>query len=81
MPEYHHAINRDFSFVDTWDDGLRTFQRAMLYDNADKMVMKYMTDVSNDDMKMKWIAYKASVRATQYAAGYPAIAALPELPE
>lgn len=68
-------------FAGPWTDLLRGVQRAYLYDEADKMVSKYSTDVSDDAKKQAWIAYKAGVRATQNAQGYPQTVSYPTKPE
>lgn len=81
LHEYHHAINNDFSWVPLWDDGLRSFQRSIFYDIADEHIMKYMTDVPDEAMKQAWIAFKAAVRATQKATGYPEQVVYPVTPE
>lgn len=64
-----------------WDDALRRAERMLLYRNADDMISKYSTDAVDDAMKQKWIDYKAAVRATQNASGYPKTASYPEPPE
>ena len=64
-----------------WDDVLRGIERGALYDEADKMVSKYSTDVPDEAKRGAWVAYKHDVRATQSAEGYPAIVQYPTRPE
>lgn len=64
-----------------WTDALRTAERSQRYREADDMIAKYSTDSVDADMKQKWISYKAAVRATQDAAGYPKTVGYPDLPE
>lgn len=54
-----------------WDDVLRGIERATLYDDADKMISKYTTDVPDTAKRDAWVAYKHAVRETQRAQGYP----------
>ena len=68
-------------FAGDWSDVLRGIQREYLYDHADKMVSKYSTDVADDTKKQAWITYKAGVRATQNAQGYPQTVTYPIMPE
>ena len=77
--EYYAVCNG--SFEGRWDDALRSVEREHLYDRADKMIMKYSTDVPDEAMRQKWVQYKAGVRGTQTAAGYPQTVAYPEMPE
>lgn len=64
-----------------WTDTLRAAERSRMYREADDMIAKYSTDASDDAMKQKWVEYKASIRATQNAAGYPKTVSYPEPPE
>ena len=64
-----------------WDDTLRGIQREHLYNYADKMISKYSTDVFDEAKKQAWITYKASIRATQKAQGYPQNVVYPIAPE
>lgn len=64
-----------------WTDALRTAERSQRYREADDMIAKYSTDATDAAMKKKWIEYKAAVRATQDAAGYPTQVTYPDLPE
>ena len=64
-----------------WDDVLRGIERATLYDEADRMINKYSTDVPDDAKRNAWIAYKHAVRETQGAEGYPLTAEYPDRPE
>lgn len=64
-----------------WDDALRGIERATLYDEADRMISKYGTDVPDKTLRQAWIAYKHAVRATQDAPGYPQTVEYPSRPE
>ena len=64
-----------------WDDVLRGIERGALYDEADKMVSKYSTDVPDEAKRGAWVAYKHDVRATQESADYPAAVSYPARPE
>lgn len=63
-----------------WTDALRTLERTRLYRDADDMISKYSTDAVNESKKQEWIDYKAAVRATQDAEGYPQTVVYPEQP-
>lgn len=63
-----------------WDDKLREIERSFLYDEADKFIAKYTTDVQSDEMRDKWIAYKAAVRSTPTQSGYPSQVTYPSRP-
>ena len=64
-----------------WDDVLRSIERGALYDEADRMIPKYGTDVPDTAKRDAWIAYKAAVRATQLAEQYPLVVTYPVRPE
>jgi len=81
MPESEYYAICASVYPGPWDETLREIEREHLYDHADKMVMKYSTDVPDDTMRQKWVQYKAGVRATQTATGYPQTVAYPEMPE
>lgn len=67
--------------TEKWTDHLRSIERSALYDNADQHIMKYSTDVSDEKKLQAWIKYKAAVRATPTAAGYPEQVVYPAAPE
>ena len=84
--EYFMAQNEYYDvcsgrYGGTYDDVLRSLQRKTLYDEADERIMKYTTDVPDEVKKQNWITFKAAVRATQKAAGYPEKVTYPEMPE
>jgi hypothetical protein len=63
-----------------WDDVLRSIERGALYDEADKYISKYTTDVPDADARQAWVDYKHAVRQTQTAQGYPAVVIYPPRP-
>ena len=81
MHIYNAFVSGDPSVIGEWSDGLRRLERERLYDHADRMVSKYSTDVPDEDKRSAWVAYKAAVRATQDAPGYPADVTYPDMPE
>lgn len=64
-----------------WTDALRTAERSQRYREADDMLSKYSTDAADKAKYDAWKGYKAAVRATQDAAGYPQQVTYPDLPE
>ena len=68
-------------FIGEWSDALRSVQRESLYEQADRMLMKYSSDVQDSAKRQAWITYKAGVRATQNAPGYPQTVNYPAVPE
>lgn len=64
-----------------WTDALRTAERMQRYREADDMLSKYSTDAVDKTKYSAWKDYKAAVRATQDAAGYPQQVEYPDLPE
>lgn len=64
-----------------WTDALRAVERSALYDHADTQISKYSTDASDAAMRQAWVDYKAGVRATQSAKGYPQSVSYPAMPE
>lgn len=64
-----------------WTDQLRIIERSEIYRHADDMIMKYSTDVPDEDKRSAWIAYKAGVRSTQSSQGYPQEVTYPDRPE
>ena len=80
--EYHNLQAGTLPIsVPEWDDQLRAIERGALYDEADKMISKYSTDVPDSDKRTAWVQYKHLVRATQEAQGYPQTVTYPERPE
>lgn len=65
----------------TWDDKLREIERSFLYDEADKYISKYTTDVQDEDMKSRWIVYKSAIRNTPTQESYPQAVVYPARPE
>lgn len=65
----------------SWDDKLREIERSFLYDEADKYISKYTTDVQDEEMRNKWIAYKSAIRNTPTQSDYPAEVTYPTRPE
>ena len=67
--------------TEQWTDDLRSIERSALYDVADQHIMKYTTDAVDGEKRQAWVDYKAEVRATQHAQGYPVNVTYPSAPE
>lgn len=67
--------------TDEWTDELRSIEREALYDQADKMCMKYMTYAKDDVKLSQWTAYKSYVHATIQQGTYPSEVVYPNTPE
>lgn len=81
MPENEYYAVCIGAFRGPWDDILRGAEREYHYNYADKMIMKYTTDVPDETLRQAWVDYKHAVRATQDAQGYPQTVTYPDLPE
>lgn len=75
MSEYEYqAIQQgNMPYGGVWDDALRSIERGALYDEADRYISKYTTDVPDESKRMAWVSYKASVRSTPSQENYPLI--------
>lgn len=82
MSEYEYQMIQQgqMPYGGVWDDALRSIERGALYDEADRYISKYATDVPDESKRMAWVNYKASVRSTPSQETYPQVVTYPIRP-
>ena len=77
--EANNIKNHIIPFGEEWTDGLRSYERRAMYDEADRFKTRAL-EMGDAELEATIVQYKSAVRDTQYKKGYPQTVEYPEIP-
>ena len=79
LDEANNVKNHTLPYGEKWTDGLRSYERRAMYDEADRFKTKAI-EMGDSEMETSIIAYKTAVRQSQEQPGYPEKVTYPSAP-
>ena len=79
LVEASNVKNHILPYGEVWTDGLRSYERRAMYDEADRFKTRAL-EMGDSEMETAIIAYKTAVRQSQEQSGYPEKVTYPSAP-
>lgn len=79
LDEASNVKNHILPYGEVWTDGLRSYERRAMYDEADRFKTRAL-EMGDSEMETAIIAYKTAVRQSQEQSGYPEKVTYPSAP-
>lgn len=79
LDEANNVKNHILPYGEKWTDGLRSYERRAMYDEADRFKTKAI-ETGDNEMETAIVAYKTAVRQSQEQPGYPEKVTYPSAP-
>lgn len=79
LDEASNVKNHILPYGEVWTDGLRSYERRAMYDEADRFKTRAL-EMGDAELEATIVQYKSAIRDTQYKEGYPQNVEYPEIP-
>lgn len=79
LDEASNVKNHILPYGEVWTDGLRSYERRAMYDEADRFKTRAL-EMGDAELEATIVQYKSAIRDTQYKEGYPQNVEYPPIP-
>lgn len=79
LDEANNVKNHILPYGEKWTDGLRSYERRAMYDEADRFKTKAV-ETGDSEMEAAIVAYKTAIRQSQEQPTYPEKVTYPSAP-
>ena len=79
LDEASNVKNHILPYGEVWTDGLRSYERRAMYDEADRFKTRAL-EMGDAELEATIVQYKSTIRDTQYKEGYPQNVEYPPIP-